>query len=84
MLDPDFDPLQALSDLAGNQKMLMHNDQALSQAINQLRADFEEQSKVIDTLLKAIDTLNKTNELAMQQIFRLNKEHHDGQTVNNH
>lgn len=68
LFNRDFDPLAALQKLEANQTQLYRNQDQLNQNIKLLVVRINEQQSTIDSLLKAIDVLNKTNELALQQM----------------
>jgi hypothetical protein len=60
MIDPDFDPYQALLNTDRNVQTLIH-------AHNNLAQQVEHQQQVIDTLVKGLDAANKANELLLAQ-----------------
>lgn len=59
MLNPDFDPLQALINLDANMQNLI-------KAHNLLAKKVEEQEQVIDVLIKGLDAANKANQQMLE------------------
>lgn len=70
MFDHNFDPYEALQDLARNQETLYNNDQNISAAINSLQARITEQQKVIDGLVKQVQSTNKANEILLDSFLK--------------
>lgn len=66
MLNPTFDPLKVLEELARNQEVLHNNDQQISRAINQLQSRVDQQQATIDLLMKGLDAANRANEVLMR------------------
>lgn len=60
MLSNDFDPYQALINLDKNMQNLVIAHNALAQRV-------EEQSQVIDVLIKGLDAANKANQQMLEQ-----------------
>lgn len=66
MIDPDFDPLKILQDIAVNQERLSENQQRISQAISDLVMTFNElnrrqciQENTIRELQIALNTIKE-------------------------
>lgn len=70
MLDPDFDPLKSLEDLAHNQQILHSNDRSLAQAVNDLMARIEQQQQIIDELVKQVQSTNRANEILLENFLK--------------
>lgn len=60
MLDPEFDPLQALQNLDANMRNLIAAHNALAHRV-------EEQQEVIDVLIKGLNAANKANQQMLEQ-----------------
>jgi hypothetical protein len=65
MLNQDFDPLKILEAINDNQVTLNNNQHKHARAIEQIIQRVNEQQKVIDTLLAALDAANKSNEIML-------------------
>lgn len=59
----DFDPYAMLQDLAENQRLLNENQFAHARTMGQLITQLNHQQQQIDTLMAALDTANRANEL---------------------
>lgn len=68
MFDPNFNPLEILEQVQRDQQQLYKNQEQLNQNIKLLVSRVNEQQKTIETILASLETLNKTNELALQQL----------------
>lgn len=67
MLDNNFDPYQALQQLANNDTQLDQNLHKLIRAHNALAEKVEQQQEVIDVLIKGLDAANKANQELLSQ-----------------
>lgn len=68
MFDNKFDPFDALEQLQKNQNQLHQNQEQLNTNLRIVAGRINEQQKTIETILASLETLNKTNELALQQL----------------
>lgn len=68
MFDPNFNPLEILEQVQRDQQQLYKNQEQLNQNIKLLVSRVNEQQRTIETILASLETLNKTNELALQQL----------------
>jgi hypothetical protein len=64
----DFDPYAVLQELVENQRVLNDNQFAHAKTIGQLITQVKQQQQQIDTLLAALDSANRANELMMSAL----------------
>lgn len=70
MLNPDFDPLKTLEDMAHNQQILFNNDQNLAQSIKDLMLRLEQQQLIIDQLLVQVKNTSTANEILLEGFLK--------------
>lgn len=78
MLNSNFDPFEALQNLAQNQEILYNNDQQIAQSVNNLLAKLTEQQRIIDQLIKQVESTNRANEILLESFLKeINKSFKD-------
>jgi signal transduction histidine kinase len=75
MLNPEFDPLKILDELAANQQTLYQNDKRLSDSIQDvrlmiaaMRVTIKEQQETIDILINGLAQSNKKTEQLLSNL----------------
>jgi hypothetical protein len=68
MIDPAYDPWEILETLNRNQAVLNENQAKLTNNMQQLIHKVYDQEKTIETILAALDSSNKANELLLKSL----------------